>query len=190
MVRNADAHRGSLIKQAAMEAKHAWTESGLFDHTCDKIILYTRTCKDADDLAELLDRDAYTAESGTPAEKKEILDRWIRTSNAPYVVATTALAEGSDYLHVRLVMNVDEPDSLIIFAQESGRAGRAGRDGKQAYSMVLLPLTWQARTTTTGQTYRLRATTKGIGRFESKKTSRPYIDICKACKANNAIGPH
>ena len=147
MVRNADAHRGSLIKQAAMEAKHAWTESGLFDHTCDKIILYTRTCKDADDLAELLDRDAYAAESGTPAEKKEILDRWIRTSNAPYVVATTALAEGFDYLHVRLVMNVDEPDSLIIFAQESGRAGRAGRDGKQAYSMVLLPLTWQARTT-------------------------------------------
>jgi superfamily II DNA helicase RecQ len=40
------------------------------------------------------------------------------------------------------VVNVDELESLIIFAQESGRAGR---DGKRAYSMVLLPPAWQAR---------------------------------------------
>ena len=144
MVRKADANRGNLLKQAAIEAKEAWTESDLFDHTCDKIILYVRTCKDADDLAELLDCNAYTAESGTLAEKKNILDRWIQSVDTPYIVATTALAEGFDYPHVRLVINVDEPDSLIIFAQESGRAGR---DGKRAYSMVLLPLTWQAKVT-------------------------------------------
>lgn len=58
----------------------------------------------------------------------------------PYIVATTALAEGFDYPYVRLVINVDEPESLVIFAQESGRAGR---DGKRAYSVVLLPKTWQ-----------------------------------------------
>lgn len=39
-------------------------------------------------------------------------------------------------------MNLDEPESLVIFAQESGRAGR---DGKRAYSMLLLPATWQPR---------------------------------------------
>ena len=140
MVRRIDAHLGSLLKQAATEAKEAWMESGFFDHAYDKIILYVRTCKDADDLAELLGCDAYTAESGTPVEKKEILDRWVRTPDTPYIVATTALAEGFDYPHVRLIMNVDEPESLVIFAQESGRAGR---DGKRAYSMVLLPATWQ-----------------------------------------------
>ena len=117
-------------------------ESGFFNHTCDKIILYVRTCKDANDLAELLGCSSYTAESGTSVEKKQILDHWIQNPDTPYIVATTALAEGFDYPHVRLVINIDEPESLVIFAQESGRAGR---DGKRAYSMVLLPATWQSQ---------------------------------------------
>ena len=144
MVRKIDARAGSLLKQAAVEAKEAWTDSGFFNHTHDKIILYVRTCKDADDLAELLGCSSYTAESGTSEEKKQILDRWTQVPNTPYIVATTALAEGFDYPHVRLVMNVDEPESLVIFAQESGRAGR---DGKRAYSMVLLPASWEPQTT-------------------------------------------
>lgn len=73
-------------------------------------------------------------------EKKQILDRWIRAPDTPYIVATTALAEGFDYPHVRFVMNIDAPESLVFFAQDSGRAGR---DGKRACSMVLLPATWQ-----------------------------------------------
>jgi superfamily II DNA helicase RecQ len=39
-----DAHNGSLLKQAASKAEQAWKELGFFDHTCDKIILYVRTC--------------------------------------------------------------------------------------------------------------------------------------------------
>ena len=136
IVRKADASRGSLIKQAATEAKHAWTELGLFKHRHNKIILYTRIRKVVEDLASLLNCSAYIAESGTPVEKKQMLDRWIHALDTPYIVATTALAKGFDYPHVRLVMNIDELDLLIIFAQE---LGRAGRDGKQAYSMVLLP---------------------------------------------------
>jgi superfamily II DNA helicase RecQ len=77
MVRKADTRRGSLIKQATIEAKDAWTESGLFDHARDKIILYVWTRKNAEDLADLLDCDAYTAESRTLAERKKIPDRWI-----------------------------------------------------------------------------------------------------------------
>lgn len=142
MVRKIDARAGSLLEQAAVAARDAWAESGFFDHTRDKIILYVRTCRDADDLADLLDCSSYTSESGTPAEKKQILDHWTQALGTPYIVATTALAEGFDYPHVRLVVNVDEPESLVIFAQESGRAGR---DGKRAYSMVLLPATWQSQ---------------------------------------------
>lgn len=144
MVRTIDGRAGSLLEQAAAEARDAWTESGFFDHAHDKIILYVRTCKDADDLAELLGCRSYTSESGTPAGKKSILDHWVMTQDTPHIVATTALAEGFDYPHVRLVINVNEPESLVIFAQESGRAGR---DGKRAYSMVLLPATWQPQVT-------------------------------------------
>jgi superfamily II DNA/RNA helicase len=32
-----------------------------------------------------------------------------------FIVATTALAEGFDYPHVHLVVNVNEPESLVIF---------------------------------------------------------------------------
>jgi len=116
MVRKVDAHNGSLLKQATSEAKQAWTESGSFNQACDKIILYVRTCQEADDLAELLGCSSYTSESGTLVEKKQILDYWIQTPDTPYIVATTALAEGFDYPHVRLVMNVNEPESLVFFA--------------------------------------------------------------------------
>ncbi|KAM0721351.1 hypothetical protein Q7P37_002275 [Cladosporium fusiforme] len=112
-------------EQAAVEAKDAWAESGLFDHARDKIILYVRTEWDTNR------EEGDTGQMGS-------------TPDTPYIVATTALAEGFDYAHVRFVMNVDEPESLVIFAQESGRAGR---DGKRAYSMVLLPATWIPKTT-------------------------------------------
>ena len=116
MVRKVDAHNGSLLKQAASKAKQAWIELGFFDHACNKIILYVRTCKDANDLVELLGCSSYTVESGTSVEKKQILDHWIQNPDTPYIVATTALAEGFDYPHVQLVINIDEPESLVIFA--------------------------------------------------------------------------
>jgi hypothetical protein len=74
IVRKTDARAGSLLKQAIVEAEEAWTGSGFFDHAYDKIILYVRICKDADDLAELLGCCSYTVESGTLVEK-QILDR-------------------------------------------------------------------------------------------------------------------
>jgi superfamily II DNA helicase RecQ len=116
IVRKVDAYNGSLLKQAASEAEQAWIELGFFDHTCDKIILYVRTCQEADDLAELLGCSSYTSKSRTPVEKKQILDRWIQTPDTPYIVATTALAEGFDYPYARLIVNVNELESLVVFA--------------------------------------------------------------------------
>ncbi|TKA45396.1 hypothetical protein B0A55_13258 [Friedmanniomyces simplex] len=88
----------------------------------------------------MLGCDSYTAESGTPTVKKAILDRWVQIPEIPYIVATTALAEGFDYPYVRLVLNIDEPESLVIFAPESATwepqvAGDATMDvpGEKSY---------------------------------------------------------
>jgi hypothetical protein len=74
IVRKTDARTRSLLKQAIVEAKEVWTDSGFFDYAYDKIILYVRTYKDADDLVELLGCRSYIAESGTLEEKKRVLD--------------------------------------------------------------------------------------------------------------------
>ncbi|HEY0934969.1 MAG TPA: DEAD/DEAH box helicase, partial [Trebonia sp.] len=131
---------GSLLEDGARRARDARQASGLFDHTTDKIILYTRAREEAAELAELLRCPLYTAVAGTAERKEELLRTWLACPDQPYLVATSALSAGFDYAHVRLVMHVGEPHSLVDFAQESGRAGR---DGKEAYSAVLLPAWWR-----------------------------------------------
>jgi superfamily II DNA helicase RecQ len=61
MVRKVDPQRGSLLEQAAIEVSDAWNESDLFDHSCDKIIIYVRTRDEADELASKLSYESYTS---------------------------------------------------------------------------------------------------------------------------------
>lgn len=49
-------------------------------------------------------------------EKDGIVAEWVQSAVQPYIVATTAFAEGFDYSHVRLVINVNEPESIVSFA--------------------------------------------------------------------------
>lgn len=127
MVRRASDRKNSLLEQGATEARDAWEAPGLFDQSRDKIILYVRTRDEANELANILQCNSYTAGGGTLLETQQILDRGTCDTGSPYIVATTALAEGFDYPHVRLVLNVNGPESLVIFAQKSGRAGRDGK---------------------------------------------------------------
>ena len=134
----------SLLEEGARRARDAWRNSGLVSPARDKIILYVRTRDEAGELAGLLGCRAYTAKAArTAREKEELLEDWTSTPEQPYLVATSALSAGFDYAHVRLVMHVGEPNSLVDFAQESGRAGR---DGGQCYSAVLLPGSWRPGT--------------------------------------------
>lgn len=61
MVRKADPRKGSLLEQAAIEVCDAWNKSDLFDHSCDKIIIYARTRDEADQLASNLSCESYTS---------------------------------------------------------------------------------------------------------------------------------
>ena len=132
---------GGLLEEGAREAREAWEDGQLLDQARDKIILYVRTKEDAATLAKLLHCSPYTADAGTAKQKEELLRTWLLSPDQPYIVATSALSAGFDYAHVRLVIHIDEPSSLVDFAQESGRAGR---DGQKAYSLVLLSHTWKA----------------------------------------------
>jgi len=140
MVRKIKTGNGGLLEQAAAEAQDAWTRSNLFNVSQDKIILYVRTPDEANELASLLDCAVYTARSGSAVDRGKIVAEWIKSTDQPYIVASIAFAEGFDYPHIRLVINVNERESLVLFAQESGRAGR---DGEQACSLILLPSTWE-----------------------------------------------
>jgi hypothetical protein len=131
---------GSLFEEGARKARDAWENSRLLNQARDKIILYVRTKEGAAALAKLLYCPQYTADIGTAKEKEELLRTWLASLDQPYIVATSALSAGFDYAHVRLVIHISEPTSLVDFAQESGRAGR---DGEEAYSLVLLPPRWK-----------------------------------------------
>ena len=107
---------GSLLEEGARRAKDVWENSLLLDRVRDKIILYVRTKEDAAVLVELLCCLQYTSESGTAEEKEALLRVWLASSEQPYIVATSALSAGFDYAHVRLVIHVNEPSSLMDFA--------------------------------------------------------------------------
>jgi superfamily II DNA helicase RecQ len=139
-VRKARSGEGSLLQQAATVAKAMYEHRTTFDAMRDKIILYVRTRDEANELAGLLRCPVYTAKIGTAEVKNQVVADWIQSKSQPCIVATAAFAEGFDYPHVRVVINVNEPDSLILFAQQTGRAGR---DGRRAHSIVLLPAKWQ-----------------------------------------------
>jgi superfamily II DNA helicase RecQ len=107
-VHRAKRGKGSLLEQAAKRVRDAWERSELVNTSRDKIIVYVRTRQEAQQLALLLDCDSYTAESGSAEEKRQLLAQWTKSPSRPYMVATTALAEGFDYPHVRIV-NVIHP---------------------------------------------------------------------------------
>lgn len=136
--------RTSLLEEAASRARDAWCRSNLLDQSRDKIIIYVRSKEEATELASLLGCAMYTSTAAeTAAEKEQILDGWVTSPDQPYIVSTSALSVGFDYAHVRLVIHMGEPHSLVDFAQE---AGRAGRDGAEAYSVVFLRDGWQPDT--------------------------------------------
>lgn len=86
--------QGSLLDQAAARARDAWDRPGVFDKSRDKIILYVRTRDEAKDLAQLLGCSMYTARSGTATDKEATVAEWVQSPAQPYIVATTAFAEG------------------------------------------------------------------------------------------------
>ena len=101
-------------------------------------IIYTRTRKDAEDLAEYLKKNnikdvEYFHAGLSPKEKHERQHRWLSSSRNT-LVATNAFGMGIDKDNVRFVIHFSPPNSIENFYQE---IGRAGRDGHESFTFLL-----------------------------------------------------
>ncbi|KAF8830860.1 hypothetical protein HHX47_DHR2000766 [Lentinula edodes] len=92
----------------------------------DRGIIFTRTRKDADSIAEALDIPKYLG-GMSPKERMEAENRWRKRINPQdhWIVATQAFGQGVDYPHVRRVIHLD-PMDLLDYFQETARSGRDG----------------------------------------------------------------
>jgi len=125
---------------------------------------------------------------------------WLASADQPYIVATAALSAGFDYAHVRLVVHINEPASLVDFAQESGRAGR---DGREAYSLILLLPRWKPQALESITAERRALHRYLLGQDCRRAWLSEYLDsepywrrcqadedvVCDVCSAGPALAP-
>ena len=107
-------------------------------------IVYARTRKKAQDIANFLIRNKIKAEfyhAGlSSAARNKVQENWMKEKTR-VVVATNAFGMGIDKSNVRFVVHFDSPESIEAYYQE---AGRAGRDEEKSYAILLYSQTDKA----------------------------------------------
>jgi superfamily II DNA helicase RecQ len=113
-----------------------WTAPTVPEWKDSRVMIFVRSCADAEEVAEQVGCSYYHRDIGTTEEKEARLKGWMDgTSGSPFLACTTAAGAGVDYPHVRWVVHIEDPYGLVDFVQESGRGGR---DGEMAGSTVFM----------------------------------------------------
>ena len=133
-------YRANICRRVVTtDAIHDVLRAHLSDESNRPCIVYTRTRKNAEELAGMIANQwgisAACYHAGLPAELREKLQDAFLGNQPDVLVATIAFGMGIDKPDVRSVVHVSLPASPEAYLQESGRAGR---DGLPSSSLVLL----------------------------------------------------
>ncbi|AFH48849.1 Superfamily II DNA/RNA helicase [Ignavibacterium album JCM 16511] len=95
-------------------------------------IIFCRTKRETQDVADLLLKDGYNAEALhgdlSQAQRETVMNKF-RQRNIQLLIATDVAARGLDVDGLTHVINYNLPDELEIYTHRSGRTGRAGKTG-------------------------------------------------------------
>jgi ATP-dependent RNA helicase DeaD len=99
----------------------------------DLAIIFGRTKRRVDELAEALQRRGYPAEGlhgDLSQNQRDAVMRKFRDGSIDVLVATDVAARGLDVSGVTHVVNFDLPQDPESYVHRIGRTGRAGKEGK------------------------------------------------------------
>lgn len=95
-------------------------------------IVFCRTRRDTQEIAENLIRDGYNAEAlhgDLSQQQRDIVMKKFRDRVTRLLVATDVAARGLDVDDLTHVINYGLPEDTAVYTHRSGRTGRAGKNG-------------------------------------------------------------
>ncbi len=95
-------------------------------------IIFCRTRRDTQEVADSLIRDGYNAEAlhgDLSQQQRDIVMKKFRDRVVTLLVATDVAARGLDVDDLTHVINYGLPDDTAVYTHRSGRTGRAGKSG-------------------------------------------------------------
>ncbi len=95
-------------------------------------IIFCRTKKETQEIADKLIRDGYNAESlhgDLSQQQRDLTMQKFRMHTTQFLVATDVAARGLDVEDLTHVINYSLPDDIESYTHRSGRTGRAGKKG-------------------------------------------------------------
>ena len=111
----------------------------LIDMTPDLFgLVFRRTRRDTQELADMLARDGYAVEplhgDLSQMQRDSVMNRF-RRRQIRLLIATDVAARGIDVDDITHIIHYDLPDDIDVYTHRSGRTARAGKSG---YSIVFV----------------------------------------------------